>query len=154
MLRRATAADREALDEMTLAGVHFWGHHESHPEAYAGLLAQLAGADGPENHVAWVLENDGQADAFYELRDRGDHVELLRMFMWPELIGRGVGRMLWNHAVQEASRTHDRMLIMSDPAATGFYEAMGATLEKSVEVAPDFVLGKYWYDLTKERSDR
>ncbi len=96
----------------------------------------------------WLLAEDGQDVGFYELRDRGDHIELLRMFVRPDLIGNGYGRLLWKHAVGEASRSHDRMMILSDPAATGFYETMGAVFDKGVEVAPGFVLGRFWHDLS------
>lgn len=147
MFRRAMAHDADLLDEMTLAGVRHWGHHENHPEAYAGLADQLETEDGPENHPVFVLEEDGEVVAFYELRDRGDHVELLRMFMRSDLIGQGYGRILWNHAVVQAAQLHDRMLIMSDPGAISFYAAMGATFERSQEVAPGFSLGMYWYNL-------
>lgn len=147
MFRRATADDRDLLDEMTLAGIRHWGHHETHPEAYAGLAGHVAAADGPEKHPVFVLENDTEVVAFYELRDQGDHVELLRMFIRSDLIGHGYGRKLWNDAIDQAAHMHDRMLIMSDPGAIGFYSAMGATLERSQEVAPDFSLGVFWYDL-------
>ena len=46
----------------------------------------------------------------------------------------------------------DRMLIMADPSAVGFYQAMGATLERHQEIAPGFPLGVYWYELTREAS--
>jgi len=147
VFRRAQAEERELFDEMTLAGIRHWGHDRDHPQAYQGLVESLSADDGPERHPVFVLEEDGEAVAFYELRDRDDHVELLRMFMRWDLIGRGYGRTLWNHAVQEASRTHDRMLIMSDPRATGFYEAMGAPLERRHEIAPGLSLGVHWYDL-------
>ena len=147
MFRRATASDRDLLDEMTLAGARHWGHHEEHPEAYAGLAAQLEAEDSPEHHSVFVLEEDGEVIAFYELRDRGDHVELLRMFMRNDLIGQGYGRVLWSHAVDQGAQTHDRMLIMSDPGSVGFYAAVGATFERSQEVAPGFSLGIFWHDL-------
>jgi GNAT superfamily N-acetyltransferase len=133
---------------MTLAGVRHWGHHETHPEAYAGLAGQVEAADGPEKLPVFVLEIDGEVVGFYELRDRGDHVELLRMFMRSDLIGHGYGRKLWNHAIDQAAHIRDRMLIMSDPGAIDFYSAMGATLEGRQEVAPDFSLGVLWYDLS------
>ena len=147
MFRRARADERELLDAMTLAGVRHWGHDVDHPEAYRGLVALLAADDGPEHHPVWVLEEGGEAIAFYDLRDCGEHVELLRMFMRPDLIGQGYGRKLWDHATTQAAEMHDRMLIMSDPGATGFYAAMGATLTAHHEVAPGFVLDEYWYDL-------
>lgn len=147
--RRATASDRELLDEMTLAGMRHWGHHENFPEAYAGLTEELQKASGPENHPTFLLVEDGEVVGFFELRDRGDHVELLRLFMLSQLIGHGYGRVLWEAALKKARETHDRMLIMSDPAAAGFYAAMGAVLEKEQEVAPGFALHVFWYDLAR-----
>lgn len=76
-----------------------------------------------------------------------EDVELLRMFQKPELIGFGYGRLLWEHSIAEAANHGDRMLIMSDPGAFGFYEAMGAELEKKVEVVPGISLGVLWYDV-------
>jgi GNAT superfamily N-acetyltransferase len=148
--RRARADERDLLNEMTLAGIRHWGHHESHPEAYAGLVASVEAEDSPDNFPVFVLEDDNEVAGFYELRDRGEHVELLRMFLQVDLIGKGFGRMLWDHAVNEAAETHDRMLIMSDPEAVGFYTAMGADLEKRQEVAPGVSIGVYWYELHKD----
>ena len=147
MFRPARADERDLLDEMTLAGVRYWGHHLNHPEAYEGLAEWLKDEDGPENHDVFVLEEDGGVLGFYELRDRDSHVELVRMFMETDLIGRGYGRLLWEQAVVRAAEKHDRMLIMSDPQAVGFYRAMGATFEEEQVVSPGFSLSKFWYDL-------
>lgn len=111
------------------------------------LLGLLASQEGPEAYPVFVLEQEGEVPAFYELRDRGDHVQLLRMFMRPDLIGHGYGKILWNHAVDQAAQLHDRMLIVSDPGAIGFYTAMGATLERRKEVAPGFSPCVFWYDI-------
>lgn len=147
-VRRASPEDRPVLDEMTLAGIRHWGHHQNHPEAYRALAQMLAQESGPQNHPVYVLEADGDVLGFYELRDRGDHIELLRMFLRPDLIGRGLGRTLWEHAVAEAGRSHERLLINSDPGATGFYRAMGAEAEGTVEPFPGFVITVFWHDLT------
>ncbi len=69
-----------------------WGHQRNHPDAYAGLAAQLEKEAGPENHPVYVLEDDGEVVGFFELRDRGEHIELLRMFLVLERIGMGYGR--------------------------------------------------------------
>lgn len=148
--RRARADDREFLDEITLAGIRYWGHDQKHPEAYQGLAKSLPEWPGPENHPVFVLEDNGEVIGFYELRDRADHVELLRMFLRTEVIGQGYGRVLWDHAVEQAGRINHRMLIKSDPDSIGFYSAMGARLEERQEVAPGFSLGIFWYDLTEE----
>jgi GNAT superfamily N-acetyltransferase len=133
------------LDEMTLAGVRHWGHDVAHPQAYAGLEARLAADDDPADHRVLVWEDDDGIAGFVDLRD---HVELLRMFQRTELIGQGHGRMLWDQAVAEAARIADRMLIVSDPDATGFYEAMGARAERTFEPVGGFTLTVFWHDLT------
>lgn len=78
--RRATAEDKETLDALTLAGLRHWGHDRHHPAAYEGLVSQLEFEDSPELHPVWVREDAEGIAGFYELRDRADHVELLRMF--------------------------------------------------------------------------
>ena len=50
-----------------------------------------------------------------------------------------------------ASRSHDRMLILSDPAATGFCVAMGAVHETDIEVSPGFSIAKLWYHLEQRQ---
>lgn len=148
MFRRAREDDRELLDGMTLAGLRHWNHHETHPEVYAEFANMVRAEAGPEHHLVFVLEEDGEVIGFYELRDRGDDIELLRMFMRSDMIGCGYGRVLWDDAIRQAARSHRRMTIMSDPGSMGFYSAMGATLEGQQEVAPDFVLGAFSYELT------
>lgn len=150
--RRARADERKALDEMTLTGVRHWGHDQNHPEVYQGLAMLLESEEGPDLHPVFVLEDDGKVVGFYDLRDRGDHVELVRMFLSPDLIGHGYGRTLWDHAVEQATAMSARMLIMADPGAVGFYQAMGAHLERHQEVAPGFSLGVFWYDLNSDPS--
>lgn len=145
--RRAHQDESDLLAAMTLAGVRYWGHHKTHRGAYQGLATTLATDDGFDEATVFVLEEDGDVVAFYDLRDRGDHVELLRLYQRTDLIGTGYGRRLWEHCVVEAARLGDRMVIRSDPRARGFYEAMGAKLEKVEEVAPGFELGVYWYKL-------
>jgi hypothetical protein len=70
------------------------------------------------------------------------------MFLRTELIGHGHGRALWDRAVAEAARIGDRMLIVSDPDPTGFYEAMGARAERTIEPVANFALTVLWHDLT------
>ena len=101
-----------------------------------------------------VFEDDhGEVIGFHELRDRTDHIELLRMLLRPELIGQGYGRLMWDHAVTEATSSHERLLINSDPGAAGFYRAMGADAERTVEPVPGFVITVFRHGLTSNASD-
>lgn len=144
--RRVGPDESEILNEMTLAGIRHWGHHENFPDAYNGLAADLETHDITGNAVI-VVEDDDEVVGFYEVVDRDDHIELLRMFQKVDRIGSGLGRLMWEHAVAEASTRSDRLKIISDPGATGFYEKMGAERESTFEPVPGFELGVYWFDL-------
>ena len=116
------------------------------PNDFADLAAMLEA--GNPDEVITVAEHDGEVIGFYGLVVEDDFVELLRMFLAIDRIGKGYGRTLWRHAVESARRHGERLRILADPGARGFYEAMGAELDREVEAYPGFVLGLYWYDLT------
>lgn len=145
--RRAYAEEADLLNEMTLAGVRHWGHHLNHPDAYNGLAGDLPTPNDVAENPVFVLTQDDEVIGFYGLRQRADHVELLRMFQKVDLIGRGYGRIMWDHCVLQAAEMSDRMKIVSDPESIGFYKAMGAILHETREAAPGFSLGVMWYDL-------
>ncbi len=145
--RRAKPDDRATLDSLTLAGIRYSGHDQHHPEAYQALVDELAASDPPHLHPTWVLDDEAGIAGFYELREREDHVELLRMFLRTERIGQGHGRALWDHAVAVAATMSHRMKIVSDPGAVGFYAAMGAVPDHTIEPVTGFILTVFWYDL-------
>jgi GNAT superfamily N-acetyltransferase len=62
-------------------------------------------------------------------------------FLEPAVIGTGLGRMLWEHAVKSASeRGFHTLTLESDPHAEPFYLRMGAERIGEREVAPGRVL--------------
>jgi GNAT superfamily N-acetyltransferase len=105
---------------------------------------------GNPDEVVTVAEEDGRIVGFHGLVDEGDCVELLRMLLETDVIGRGYGVRLWAHAVEAAKTIGDWMRILSDPGARGFCERRGAVLEKDFEPYSGFVMGIYWYDLTSD----
>lgn len=146
--RQARPDEAELLGEMTIQGVSYWGHDVNFPDAVEGL--RRSGLPTPEyieRSPVFVLEEDSDVAGFYGLKQHDDHVELVYMFLVPDRIGTGYGRMLWEHAVAQARLLSDRMLILSDPESKGFYAAMGASLAGEREAAPGFRLGEFWFDL-------
>jgi GNAT superfamily N-acetyltransferase len=64
---------------------------------------------------------------FYGLREQGGEIELLYLFVEPEVVNRGYGKRLWAHAVAFAAKLgFQKIKIESDPYAEAFYQAMGA----------------------------
>lgn len=131
-----------------IAGVSYWGHHLTHPDAVDALRATgLPTGDYIARCPVFVLEDGAGLIGFYGLGIEADHVELIYLFLETHRIGAGYGRRLWDHAVIEASRHRNRLLIKSDPMAVGFYAAMGAVQGADIEISPGFFLTTFTYDL-------
>jgi GNAT superfamily N-acetyltransferase len=79
-------------------------------------------------HEVHVLERDGVALGWHRVTFHGDRAELEDLWLEPALIGKGHGRMLFDHA-SELARGHGARALEWDaePFARGFYEAMGGT---------------------------
>ena len=75
--------------------------------------------------------DDGRIAGFYALELLGpDDVELEALFVEPEMIGRGFGRTLIEHAKARASTLGIRqMVIQGEPNAQAFYEAAGGVCD-------------------------
>jgi GNAT superfamily N-acetyltransferase len=58
-----------------------------------------------------------------------DHAELDGLFVDPDLWGRGIGSALVEVAVHEARRQGLAMMVIANPAARGFYEKSGFSVE-------------------------
>jgi GNAT superfamily N-acetyltransferase len=74
---------------------------------------------------------------YYQIAGEPPHGELADLFLEPEVIGTGLGRALWEHAVTSARRAGFHTLTLeSDPHAERFYLRMGAERIGEREVTP------------------
>jgi GNAT superfamily N-acetyltransferase len=73
-----------------------------------------------------VGERAGEVRGFYTLLHRGVLAVLDDLWLEPAEIGRGSGRLLFEHAVARATAAGGTVLEWeAEPYATGFYERMG-----------------------------
>src|SRR5262249_34791866 len=123
---RGVASDGEALSALALAGKRHWGYPEAWLEAWRGLLV-ITRDYVTANTVVCAEDGTGRVVGFYSLERDGDRLRLENLFLTPSLIGCGLGRQLFEHAVQSARALGAaELLIESDPNAEGFYRRMGA----------------------------
>lgn len=128
VIRRARAGEAQALTELSLRSKAVWGYE-------ASFLARCRRAMtlAPEKirrRPHYVAEDGtGRLLGFYGLEPEPDGIGLDLLFVEPGAIGQGVGRALWQHAVKTARGLgHDRLIVVSDPNAAGFYLKMGCEL--------------------------
>ncbi|MFQ5955797.1 MAG: GNAT family N-acetyltransferase, partial [Kiloniellales bacterium] len=83
----------------------------------------------------------------------GDEAELENLWVLPGFIGRGIGKVLFEHVAATARRQGcSRLRIVSDPNARAFYERMGARIDGDVPSRPEGRrLPCLIYDLTRHR---
>lgn len=124
-IRAGEAAEAAALTELALRSK---GHWEYDAEFLASCREELTvrPADVAARRTA-VAEEDGRILGFTTLDGEPPRGALGMMFVEPDAIGRGVGRRLFAHTMDEARRLgFTRLTIDADPNAEPFYRAMGA----------------------------
>jgi GNAT superfamily N-acetyltransferase len=153
-IRQAIADEAAALTELALRSKGHWGYDEEFLRDCRGDLTVT-----PElisNAPVFVLEDEGRVAGFYSLSGEGAEVELLHLFVEPWAVGRGFGKLLFQHALETARASgFERLVIGSDPFALGFYEAMGARRIGDVasSVRPGRMLPLLHYPLLSSRPD-
>ena len=86
-----------------------------------------------EANDCWIADVDGKTVGWFSLVEVPDGFLLDNFFLLPAYIGSGVGRRMWEEALQRArGRGAKRLTLEADPNAAGFYERMGARLTGSV----------------------
>ena len=126
MIRPAAPSEAEVLTGLALAGKRHWGYPEPWLEAWRGLLTITP--DYVRAHVVSCAEDEtGQVVGFYALERDGGRCRLEHLWLDPSLIGGGLGRRLFDHAVRAARALRAaELLIEAEPNAEGFYLHMGA----------------------------
>jgi GNAT superfamily N-acetyltransferase len=131
-IRPAIAEEAPVLTELALRSKRVWGYDDNFMSDASSELEIV-----PESFLTrqyFVLESESTRRGFYSLEPLSDGVELTHLFVVPERLRQGFGRLLWDHAVITARQAgHRRMLITSDPNAKGFYIAMGAVPIGAIE---------------------
>lgn len=121
-MRAATAADEPRMREIACASKGHWGYDAERLRSWSGAL------EYPAHREHWVAECDGALAAYASLLPPDEGVcELDDLWVDPPFIGRGIGSMLFAHAVKRARELGARAVrLESEPNAVGFYEGKGA----------------------------
>ncbi|MGD0380064.1 MAG: GNAT family N-acetyltransferase [Acidimicrobiales bacterium] len=128
VLRRARVEEIEDLTRLALRSKAHWGYDAQFIEACRDELTVR-----PEDLITHRLtvavdETTHRLLGFYGLVGTdSDDAELSTLFVEPEVIGTGVGALLFDDAVRAARDAgFSRFRIEADPFAAGFYEHVGA----------------------------
>jgi N-acetylglutamate synthase-like GNAT family acetyltransferase len=142
-IRRAERHEAVALTALMRRAKAHWGYD---PEFMRLSEASFAIPDElfARGHVLVAASEAGPVlgvASLEPLPNEGDF-DLLHMFVEPVAIGRGAGRALFE-AIAEVARDAGarRLVILSDPNATAFYERMGA--RRTGDAPSDAIPGRH-----------
>ena len=115
----ASPADAEVLAELEIRSESYWGYHSDFMDKFKKIY--LITAEFIRNNPTFILMVDDKVTGFYGLL-LSDEVSLEYLFIEPEYIGKGYGKVLWNHALDECKKRGIReFTIVTSPEARGFY---------------------------------
>lgn len=124
IVRRAAPDLAKDLTSIAIRSKGYWGHTEAWLNRW-GRDLHLTPAYILSNEVH-VCEVEGAITGFYALLHKSPVAILDHLWVRPTWIGRGCGRLLFEHAAHLASTLGAlAMDWVADPNAAGFYERMG-----------------------------
>jgi GNAT superfamily N-acetyltransferase len=122
---RASPGDAEALTRIAFASKRYWGYPERWISRWSAALTITP--EFVRDNGVYAAVAGGEPIGFYALSGTGHEVELEHLWVSTAWIGSGVGRLLFEHAMDSAtSRGARHVEIEADPNAEGFYLRMGA----------------------------
>jgi GNAT superfamily N-acetyltransferase len=122
-IRRATADDIAAMNDLMQASSAYEGQYRSILEEYELTSAQI------DRDYVYVAEGDAKVLGFYSLIAHSPNPELDLLFVSDTSQGFGIGSALVMHVKQLAhSLGIDAIRIVSHPPALDFYLRMGAKI--------------------------
>ena len=148
-IRRAQPEEAAALTEIAHAAKRHWGYPENWIEHWKDDLTITP--DFIATNEMYVAISGEEIAGCCALVMSDSLAELEHMWIRPEHMGNGVGRVLFNKIVERAIAFDAKTVELSaDPNAEGFYQRMGAThigeVQSEIEGQPR-VLPRMSFDL-------
>lgn len=124
LIRPARPDEAAALAALAVRSKAHWPYPTAFIQRFArglGLTAEVVAGNDVQ-----VAEHHGGIVGFYTLLHRGPTAVLDDLWLEPREIGRGAGRVLFEHAAERAAASGASWLEWeAEPHAVGFYTRMG-----------------------------
>jgi GNAT superfamily N-acetyltransferase len=149
-IRGARAGEAGLLTALCLRSKAHWGYDAAFMRLCVPSLT-MSESSIAEGRVLVAADESARILGTVSVGRDGDDAELALMFVEPEAMGSGAGRLLFEAAVGLARKLgYKRMTILADVNAAPFYERMGARFLRNEpsDAIPGRLLPFYEYDLT------
>ena len=122
---RAQPEHADAIIQIAIAAKRHWNYPEHWIQFWIPQLT--ISTDYIVSNEVWMMLDKEKPIAFYALSQDEDGYELGHLWVSPDHIGKGIGKLLFTHALERCKLLNISSLkIYADPNAQTFYEKMGA----------------------------
>ena len=135
MIKKAKPSDSKTVTDLAIKSKMYWKYSESVMDVFREEL--IISSEYIKTSNVWIYEKKGEIIGFYTLKFREKEFKfedivlkigywLDHMFILPEYIGQGFGKLLFNHFSTICQTINiEEVMILADPNAKKFYEKMG-----------------------------
>jgi GNAT superfamily N-acetyltransferase len=124
-LSRPPPGDAPALTAIAFAAKRHWGYPEAWIQHWRAALT--VAPEYVANNACFVAASDGEKIGFAAVRHEGTDAWIDHLWVMPQAMGQGIGRLLFRRCEEEARRNGaTRLVVEADPHAEGFYVRLGA----------------------------
>ena len=131
-IRRAQPQECTTISALGIRSKAFWNYS---PQMMATFRSELTlSAEDIQKRRVYVITIDKTIVGYYSLREIDSKaIELEHLFVDLDHLNCGYGSQMFHHAMEVIkSEGFTRLVIQSDPNASGFYEKLGIPLVKRI----------------------
>jgi len=127
--------DNEILTDITKKSKAYWGYSNEQMENWSELLTITKSYI--ESNIVYKLLVDNAIVGYYSyINLEDDIIKLDNLFILPEYIGSGLGKLLMNDFMDRLKMTKTKKVVLdSEPNAEKFYEKFGFIKVGQIETA-------------------
>lgn len=124
-VRQAKLDEVESLTNLSTRSEAYWGFDDEYMDRFKVLYKITK--ECINDNLTYVMHDEDKIIGFYSIMQKGKKASLEYFFIEPEFIGKGYGKLLWNHMITIGTRLCIKQIeIVTSPEAKEFYIKMGA----------------------------
>lgn len=132
---KANVNDDRILTEITKTSKAYWGYSDKQMDEWSDLLT-ITSEYIQNNEVYKLVINKSTAAYYSYFEIENNSVRLDNLFVSPENIGKGYGKLLMNDFILKIKNSKTKRIILdADPNAQKFYESFGFVEAGQIETS-------------------
>lgn len=126
-ITRAETKDALILTNIAIRSEAYWGYNFEFMEKFKSVYK--ISEDFIENNPTYIIIDEDIIVGFYGILINESEISLEYLFIEPQYIGKGYGKMLWNHMISECKVLNIKeFMLVTSQQAKEFYIKLGAKI--------------------------